>query len=163
MRRGVRDAVWEMITSGTDAPGADFYGTVRTTTGSFSNAMPLRVRCPSKTFHGAPGARGPSDGRTGPRTGPATHDVFLDTRKKLGSARPLLKIFPREASVGCFSLAWFETDRDYRRGHRDPENHCAIKSLCHTCLVSCRQAGLSGARSPIGCLHWAGALGRCGR
>jgi len=43
VRRGVRDAVWEMITSGTDAPGADFYGTVRTTTGSFSNAMPLRV------------------------------------------------------------------------------------------------------------------------
>jgi hypothetical protein len=38
VRRGVRDAVWEMITSGTDAPGADFYGTVRTTTGSFSNA-----------------------------------------------------------------------------------------------------------------------------
>src|SRR6266540_664126 len=63
-----------------------------------------------------------------PRTGPATHDVFLDTRKKLGSARPLLKIFPREASVGGFSLAWFETDRDYRRGHRDPENHCAIRA-----------------------------------
>ena len=43
VRKGVRDAMWQMITNGTDAPGADFYGTVRTTTGSFSNAMPLRV------------------------------------------------------------------------------------------------------------------------